>query len=155
MAAYAETRDAAVPEVLHRAWTHAIEQWADAPAHDELLRLVVANNCYAWAAGRYRTREPDPTAQRQLERLRRAAVVSLLATATTRPDVASKPYRSATGVLAVLIVMIAAGLLYAMVVRDRPPRSQVQRLPAAVPAGAPGGVRPLSPGHPVSSSTVK
>ena len=147
-AAYVAARDAAVPDVLRDAWTHTTEHWHDPAAHDELLRLVVANNCYAWAAGRYRTRERDAVAERQLERFRRATEVTLLASATVRPDASSKPYRSATTVLALLIVMIAAGLVYATVARDRGAPSS----PGPRPAGP---VRPLSPGHPVSSSTVR
>lgn len=135
MAAYAAARDAAVPEPLHLAWTHATERWDDPAAHDELLRLVVANNCYAWAAGRYRTHEPDPVAHRQLERLRSAATVTLFASAAARPDAATRPYRSVTGVLAVLIVMIAAGLLYATVIRSGPASSRLR--PPTAPAGAP------------------
>jgi len=148
MAAYIEARDAAVPDVLRDAWTRTTEHWHDAAAHDELLRLVVANNCYAWAAGRYRTRDRDAIAERQLERFRRAAEVTLLASATARPDSASTPYRSATTVLAILIIMIAAGLVYATVARDR-------GAPASALPQPTGPVRPLSPGHPVSSSTVK
>jgi len=148
MAAYALARDAAVPDVLRHAWTHTTTHWHDPAAHDELLRLVVANNCYAWAAGRYRTRERDAVAERQLERFRRAAEVTLLASATARPDAASKPYRSATTVLAILIILIAAGLVYATVARDH-------AIPTSARPQPSGPVRPLSPGHPVSSSTVK
>jgi uncharacterized Zn finger protein (UPF0148 family) len=145
MAEYTEARDAAVPEPLRDAWTRATEGWTDAAPHDELLRLVAANNCYAWAAGRYRTRARDAVAQRQLERLRRAAEAALFASATARPDATAKPYRSTRSVLVILIVTIAAGLLYATVIRDRAPASSATSTP----------VRPLTPGHPVSPSTIK
>ena len=152
MPAYIAARDAAVPDAMRDAWTRATERWDDAAAHDELLRLVVANNGYAWAAGRYRTRERDAIAEHQLERLRRAAEVTLLVSATARPDAATKPYRAATSVLAILIVLIVAGLVYATVIRDRGGRSA----PAAGhPPPAMGAVRPLQPGHPVGSSTVR
>lgn len=154
MAAYTEARDAAVPEVVHQAWARATAQWSDPAVHDELLRLVVTNNCYAWAAGRYRTREPaDPVAQRQLERLRRAAEVTLLASAAVRPDAGSRPYRSVGSVLAVLVVVIVAGLLYATVIRGRGAQPTARPLPAST-APAPGAVQPLQPGRPVSSSTI-
>jgi len=149
MAAYTAARDAAVPDALRDAWTRATERWNDAAAHDELLRLVVANNGYAWAAGRYRTRERDAVAERQLERLRRAAEVTLLVSATARPDAATTPYRAATSVLAILIVLIVAGLVYATAIRDRGGHGA----PAA--AHPPPAVRPLQPGHPVGSSTVR
>ena len=149
MPAYIAARDAAVPDAMRDAWTRATERWDDAAAHDELLRLVVANNGYAWAAGRYRTRERDAIAEHQLERLRRAAEVTLLVSATARPDAATKPYRAATSVLAILIVLIVAGLVYATAIREH-------AIPAAAHPPPPmGAVRPLQPGHPVSSSTVK
>jgi hypothetical protein len=154
MAAYTVARDAAVPDPLHRAWSHVIERWDDDARHDELLRLVVTNNCYAWAAGRYRTREDDVTAQRQLARLRRAAEVTLLASAAVRPDAGARPYRAATGVLAILVIVIAAGLLYATVIRARGVVSNTSPRSPAAPVQT-GTVRTLQPGHPVSSSTIK
>jgi hypothetical protein len=153
MAAYVEARDAAVADPVRDAWTRVTERWTDDARHDELLRLVVSNNCYAWAAGRYRTRGADAIAKRQIERLRRAAEVTLLASAAVRPDAGNRAYRGVTGVLAILVVVIAAGLLYATVIRGRsaagpPPATQLRRGPT-------GAVQTLQPGHPVSSSTIK
>lgn len=142
---YSDAHDAAVPEPVRKGWTRAMGAWNTAAAHDELLQLVAAHNCYAWAAGRYRTRGRDPVAQRQLDRLRRAAEATLLASATARRDTATKPYRAARSVLAILIVAVVVGAVYAMVVRNRP------RAVTAAPVPA----QPLTPGHPVSSSTVK
>jgi hypothetical protein len=150
MAAYVEARDARVPDAMREAWTRTTEHWEDTAFHDELLRLTVANNCFAWTAGRYRRRDRDAIADHQLERLRRAAEVTLLAGATARRDAAAKPYGSATSVLGILIVLIIAGLVYATVIRDR------GTAPAAQPGPqAPRQVQPLQPGHPVSSSTIK
>jgi hypothetical protein len=153
MAAYASARDAAVADPVRDAWTRVTERWTDDAGHDELLRLVVANNCYAWAAGRYRTREADAIAQRQIERLRRAAEATLLVSAAVRPDAGNRAYRGVTGVLAILVVVIAAGLLYATVIRGRTAAGP----PVVTPlrAGPTGGVQTLQPGHPVSSSTIK
>ncbi|HEU4734240.1 MAG TPA: hypothetical protein VFT22_40390 [Kofleriaceae bacterium] len=152
MAAYADARDAAVPEPVREAWARASAAWTDEVRHDELLGLIASHNAYAWAAGRYRTRAGDPIAQRQLERLRRAAEATLLASAAARPAAETRPYRGAAGVLAVLIVVIIVGLLYAVVLRDHNvPRGGAP----AVPAGSSGAVRPLAPGHPVSPSTIK
>lgn len=139
-AAYVDARDAAIPEPLRDAWERAIRAWSDPALHDEVLRLVAVHSCYAWAAARYRTRRGDPVAARQLDRLRRAAEATLLASATARPDPAARPYRAAVGVLAVLIVAIGVGLIYAMAARTPTGPN------AAVPA------RPLVPGHPVTSS---
>lgn len=145
MAAYASARDAAVPDAVRDAWTHATADWNDAARHDELLRLVTIHNAYAWAAGRYRTRGRDAVAQRQLERLRHAAEATLLASATVRRAPARKPYHATLGVLATLIAVIAVSLWYAMVVRDQPLPASARPIP----------VRLLTPGHPVSPSTIK
>jgi hypothetical protein len=144
MAAYTEARDAEVPAEVRDAWTQATERWAEPASHDELFRRVAAHGCYAWAAGRYRTRK-DAVAVRQLDRLRRAAEATLFASATVRPDATARPYRAATAVLLALIIAIAVGLVYAMVVRDRP-------LSPATPARP---AQPLTPGHPVGPSSIR
>ena len=130
MAAFESARDASVPEVLHDAWARVLEAWDDPARHDELMRLVAANNCYAWAAGRYRTRPTDdPIARRQLERVRRAAEATMLASATVREKAQPMPYRATTAVLAMMIIAIVAGLFYALVIRD-------DDAPAAKPTAA-------------------
>jgi uncharacterized Zn finger protein (UPF0148 family) len=144
MAAYREERDAAVPASVRDAWQHATGDWNDLARHDELLRQVAVHHSYAWVASRYRTRRDD-IAQRQLERLRRAAEATLFASATVRPDEATKPYRAARGVLLILIVAVVIGIAYAMVMRERAPAARPPEIP----------VRPLQPGHPVSPSTMK
>jgi uncharacterized Zn finger protein (UPF0148 family) len=143
-AAFSDARDAAVPEPVREAWTRATEAWNTAAPHDQLLQLAASHNAYAWAAGRYRTRR-DTVSQRQLERLRRAAEATLFASATARPDTTAAPYRATRGVLAFLIVAVLVGVLYAVVIRDHP------RAPVATPIPA----QPLTPGHPVSPSTIK
>lgn len=144
MAAYVDARDAAIPEPLREAWARATCAWSDPARHDEVLRLVATHNCYAWAAARYHTRGTDPVAARQLDRLRRTAEATLLASATVRPDAAARPYRATVGVLAILIAAIAVGLIYA----------SAARAPSAPPS-APLPARPLTPGHPMSSSRVR
>jgi hypothetical protein len=137
MAAHVDARDAAIPEPLREAWARAICAWSEPARHDEVLRLVAAHGCYAWAAARYRTRRSDAIAARQLDRLRRAAEATLLASATVRPDPGARPYRATVGVLAILIAAIGVGLIYA----------------AASPApSAPLPTRPLLPGHPMTPS---
>lgn len=145
MQIYSDARDAAVADAVRAAWDRAVEAWSEQARHDDLLRLVAAHNGYAWAAGRYRTRSGDPIAARQLDRLRRAAEATMLAGATVRPDAATRPYRAVIGVLAILIVVIAVGVVYAMI---RGPGAT-----AAAPATMPAA--PLTPGHPGSASTIK
>jgi hypothetical protein len=117
MADYTEAHGAAVPEPVRAAWASAAGAWSDPARHDELLRQVAAHRCYAWAAGRYRTRGGDPIAERQLDRLRRAAEATLLAGATVRRDTAAIPYRATVGVLAVLVAAVVVGLVYAALAR--------------------------------------
>jgi hypothetical protein len=144
MAAYAEARDAAavpasVPEVVQAAWARTALDWNDTARHDELLQLVATSNAYAWAAGRYRTRGRDAVAQRQLDRLRRAAEAALLASATPRPDASARTSsRVKRRVLALLITTITAGALYAMGIADSPAPSGARSIPARlVPLGHP------------------
>lgn len=150
MAAYAEARDAAVaapvPEAVQAAWARTVLDWNAAARHDELLQLVVSNHSYAWAAGRYRTRGRDATAQRQLGRLRRAAEAALLAGATPRRDAsARKSSRVRRRVLALVITTITAGALYAIGIADPPAPSSAWSIPA----------RLSSPGHPAHPPTGK
>ena len=145
MASYTAARDAQVPPQVHAAWARVTAAWNTAARHDELLQLVTAHHAYAWAAGRYRARGRDAVAQHQLARLRHTAEATLLASAAARPAATAKPYRAVVGVVATLIVLITAGLWYAMVVRDPSLSSTAQPIP----------VRSLTPGHPISPSTVK
>jgi ribosomal protein L40E len=117
MAEFRDAREADVPEVVHAAWARAAEAWSDPARHGELLREVAAHSCYAWAAGRYRTRGDDPIAQRQLTRLQRAAEATLLAGATARRDATAAPYRATIGVLALLIAVVVIGLVYVTLIR--------------------------------------
>ena len=148
IAAYAESHAAGVtepvPEAVHAAWVRATADWDNPERHDELLQAVAVHNAYAWAARRYRMCGRDAVAQRQLARLRHATEATLLASATVRPAPATRPYRAAVGVVAVLIVAVAAGLWYAMVLRDPLPASR-----------RPIPVRYLTPGNPISPSTIK
>src|SRR5215475_5359133 len=150
MADYTDARDAAVPEPVRAAWARAAEAWTDPARHDELLQQVAAHRCYAWAAGRYRTRGRDPIAERQLDRLRRAAEATLLAGATVRSDTTATPYRATLGVLAILIAAVVVGLVYATLLRGA---SDATIAPPGPSPSAP--VRRLTPGHPVSSSTLQ
>lgn len=106
----------AVPEQLVAAWDRAVEKWDDPAAHDEVLRLAGVHDSFAWVAGRYCTRPEDKIRDAQLERLRKAAEVTMYATAAQRPEKASQRYRG----LAIIVVMIAlaSALLY-LIVRMR------------------------------------
>ncbi|MEO8843166.1 MAG: hypothetical protein ABI591_11495 [Kofleriaceae bacterium] len=101
------------PAVVTAAWDEVIAHWDEPARHDTLLGLVVANNCFAWAAGRYKAKAGDPIADKNLERLRKAATVTMMATAAPRPDESKVPYRNAMLVLIVLAILMGVGVIYA------------------------------------------
>ena len=114
----AEKKPDAPPDVLVAAWDHAVEKWDDQPRHDEVIRLVAQHDAYAWAAERYRTRAGDPIGDRQLDRVRRAAEVTMRASAIPKAEPRANPYRAATAVLVMLIVAAVVALLFAMIRRS-------------------------------------
>lgn len=118
MESFAAARDAAIPDVLGTAWDKAVESWSDPARHDEILRLVAQHDAFAWAAARYRTRAGDPIADKQIDRVRKAAEVTLMSSATSRKSAGKNPYRSTTALLVLLVVLVVGGLVYAMVARD-------------------------------------
>jgi hypothetical protein len=132
--------DSTVPDVARAAWERARAAWDDPAAHDELLRLTNLHGCYAWVAARYREVRGDgdaldPVADRQLDRVRRAAEAALLASGTPRAAPQNKTYRSTVLLLGLIMIMIVIGVVYAMYRRTQavsedpsygPPASQVR-----------------------------
>ena len=117
MAAFEKARDA-VPEPLTNAWQQAVDHWDEPARHDEVLRLVTANDAYAWAAAHYRDRikanADDTIAKEHLDRVRRAAEAQLLTNAATRQAKLPGPYRNTMVMIGIMIIAIIAGLVYAM-----------------------------------------
>jgi len=127
MASYAAQNPAgnAAPELL-AAWAVVEAGWDDVDAHDKLGNLIASHNAYAWAARRYRDRlraaPDDPIATDRLARITRITEASLRASAVARSDARSdgmpasvaKPYRGVITVLIMLVVVIAAGTIYAL-----------------------------------------
>jgi hypothetical protein len=151
MSAFA-SREGGAPESVRAAWASLRPPevtapyrddgaWSDPARHDELLRLVTQYDCYIWAAGRYRevarANPNDAMARQQLERLRKAAEITLLASATQPKDKTPKPYRATIAVLAMLILALVAGVLYSMVLDNK--------MPSASQPTAPQPVQPLVP----------
>lgn len=156
MAAYARAAAAAVPPEVEAAWERVLEAWDDTDRHDALLRVVAQHDAYAFAAARYRDakraapaspapfrRYPDHAvdaiADRQLDRMRRAAEATLYASSIARQERARAPYRATRAILAMLIFAIVAGLVFAMVLRAHP---------RDAPAPAPGEAQPAKPAQP-------
>lgn len=132
MAAFAARRDAEVPAVVAAGWDAAVAGWAEARRHDALLQLASQHDSFAWVAGRYRDARRtggyrdialDPEiADRELARLRRAAEAQLMATARVREDKTPTPYRATIAILAMLVIAIVAGLVFARLFGKEPPR---------------------------------
>ena len=125
MGEFADTRDAAVPESVRAGWLELQAAWTDPAQHDAFFLRIAQHACYAWAAGRYRdasrARPGDVIARRQLERLRRAGEATMFATAAARADTTPTPYRAVLAILALLLVLIIAGVVYAVVRTDTAP----------------------------------
>ena len=92
------------PEV-EAAWAACEQAWDDPKTHDAFFALVAQHDCFAFAAGKYKARAGDAVADKQLERLRRAATATMMATATAKPAKQRQPYR---GLVVVLICMLLA-----------------------------------------------
>jgi ribosomal protein L40E len=122
MAAFEREREA-VPEKLVAAWDRALGAWSEPGMHDELLQLAHSLDAYPWLAAKYRTRVDDPVSDAQLGRIRKAMEVTLLASATPRPDKASAKYRGL--IVIVALVALASVLLYLVIrARDTTPDPQ-------------------------------
>ena len=165
--AYAKARDASVPEAVAAAWDRVLEAWGDAERHDALLGLVAQHEAYAWAAARYRDAKRaapaspapfrsypdhavDAVADRQLDRMRRAAEATLLAGASAREERARSPYRAATAILAMLVFAVVAGLVFATLIRRGEPAASRagQATPAEVHPVTPAAAQPATPAQP-------
>ncbi len=141
MAGFSSARDSEIPEAVRAAWSAVVsspEAWVEQARHDAFVQLVASASAFAWAAGQYqeirRQRPDDAIAVRQLERVRRTAEAAMLATTTVR-EVKQSPYRSATAILVMLVVLLIAGAVYARFMRE-----------AQDPAHAVTPVAPLRPG---------
>ncbi len=149
MATFASNLDATVPDVARAAWDRVTSQWDEPAAHDELLRLTTLHGCYAWVASRYREvrgeagppfREnggtSDSIAERQLDRIRRAAEAAMLTSATRRAEKGTRSYQSAKALLGFVVLMILIGLAYAayrrMRATDDPPAPRPRLAPTQV-----------------------
>jgi hypothetical protein len=100
------------------AWERVSETWADSARHDELFKLAVKHNCFAWVAARYREKGDDPIAKEQLERLRKAAVAAMYVSAAAKPAKEKTPYRSSFIVLVVLLLAMLLALFVTKSMHD-------------------------------------
>jgi hypothetical protein len=103
-------------EAVTAAWERTLELWDDAARHEALLALVVEHNAFAWAAGRYKERGDDPIAKARLEQLQKAAIATMMASASTRKTEDRSPSTKLAIWLAVMVAMLLVGLLFAGIV---------------------------------------
>jgi hypothetical protein len=115
-----------VNEAVTKAWDETVASWDDPKQHDAFLGVVVTHSSFAWAAGRYKERAGDPIADKNLERLRKAATATMLATAAPRPEDAKVPYRNALLILIALVILMGVGVIYA---KFHAPRTVTQTQP--------------------------
>ncbi|HTJ44899.1 MAG TPA: hypothetical protein VL463_22485 [Kofleriaceae bacterium] len=139
---FVATEDLPAAEVA-AGWAACEAAWNDNAAHEALARLASAHNAYAYVARRYRERvkknADDSIAAGRLAAITRMTEASLRAGATARNDRAPlvpgapprKPYRASLTVLVMLVVLVAAGTVYALVTT-----------PTEEPAAAPIPVQP-------------
>ena len=110
-------------EALEAAWARCEKQWDDSAAHEALFQLAVAQDSFAFIAGKYKTRAGDETADRALERIRKAAVAKMMATGTRREDAERKPFRITLAVSVFLVIAAFAALAYVATMRNQHARS--------------------------------
>jgi hypothetical protein len=114
--------DGAIPEAVREAWQRTLDGWDDAERHKAFLGVVAQHHCFPYAAARYKERAGDAIADRQLERVRSAALATMAATATARPP-ARKPYQVTVAVLIALVTIAFVGYFYAIHLRGQPQTS--------------------------------
>jgi hypothetical protein len=95
---------------LDAAWDVVVAKWDDQVAHDKLLALVAQSSSFRWAATQYKQRAGDPIADAQLERIRKAAIAMMFATASKKRETGS-PYRLVIIAFIVLMIMLVLGLV--------------------------------------------
>jgi len=101
------------PEPVRAAWDACEQQWDEPARHDAFFALVAQHACFAYAAARYKVRAGDAIADRQLERVSKAATATMLATASARPDAKQRaPYRAVVALIVLMLVAALAGLAY-------------------------------------------
>jgi hypothetical protein len=119
-----------VPVPLQRAWVQVLLHWQDQARHDALLGVAAEHQGFQWLAGRYRARAGDAIADRQLDRVRRAVLAVMLATASKHDERSGpNPVMTLLIALAAIVLLSIGGAAYMKVVHQ-----------AAVPTPATGPV---------------
>ncbi|MBL8621741.1 MAG: hypothetical protein JNK64_10570 [Myxococcales bacterium] len=123
--------DAEAPTAsLGAAWAACEAGWDDEARHEAAATAAFATSDYGWLAKRYRevlrTRPDDPVASARLDVLTRRAQAALMATATPKPERATRRFPMVA--LIVVVAAIAGTALYAAHLgRDRATSTGVRR----------------------------
>ena len=147
--------DAEAPTAsLGAAWAACEAAWDDEARHEQAAAAAFATSDYGWLAKRYRevlrARPDDPVATARLEVLTRRAQAALMATATPKPERATRKFPMVA--LIVVVAAIAGTALYAAQLgRDRGTATGGRRpvepiRPGARPLPAPA-IEPAAPGR--------
>jgi hypothetical protein len=121
-----------VNAVVTEAWDAAVADWDNPARHDALLTLAAKHEAYGWTAKQYQARlkenAEDAVAQRQITRLRKAAELTLYATAAQRETKTKTPFKASIAMIMIMVFLIIAGLLVTYVLRGD---KMKQRRPSA------------------------
>lgn len=117
MAQYARSTIGPVVDVLTVAWNNAKTEWEIQANHDEVLRLVVANSAWAWAATKYRNemrrRPGDKIGEEMLARIEKGLIATTLGLKQPREQAdEKKPYRAVIFLLVIAIAALIIGLVW-------------------------------------------
>jgi hypothetical protein len=122
--------DAAVTE----AWDAAVADWENPVRHDTLLTVAAKHQAYGWAAKQYQARlkadAGDTVAHQQITRLRKAAELSLYATAAQREEKTKTPFKATIALIMIMIFLIIAALLVTYVLRGDKMKSRRPSMPS-------------------------
>lgn len=106
---------------MTEAWDAAVADWENPVRHDTLLTLAARHEAYGWTAKQYQTRlkenAGDVVAQQQIVRLRKAAELTLYATAAQRAPATKTPFKATIALIMIMIFLIIAALLVTYVLR--------------------------------------
>jgi len=125
---------------VEAAWQNVVDGWEDPGRHEQLMGVVAQHGAFAWAAARYKERAGDAVADKQLERIRKAAMATMLASASKKPE-AQAPYKRTMIIFMVLIVMLLIGFLGVKMMHDT---RRGTPHPGVPPRGTPGVTQPAS-----------
>lgn|GEM_PF-2635786 len=120
-ASFAADAGASVPPGLAAQWTAVLERWDDETAHERFLEAGLAAQAFPYMARCYRTaareKGDDPIAEQRLQDIARRAEAAILTAAQAakyKEDEHDEPFKRVSVMMAVLIVIIAAGMAYAL-----------------------------------------